>query len=87
MIDFDEYYYIIKEIEFNNSVIYGLPRNYHIFPIITKEDFKTSFTPNIHITLPKNKNKSKKTNYSTRIVSTIKLNKKKNDINKNRIKI
>ena len=54
--EFDEHYYIIKEIEFdcnfgNYIHNYGMPTKSNLFPIITKEDFKNNFKNNINTTI------------------------------------
>ena len=84
---FDEYYYIIKEIEFDynfNNYIhnYGMPIKSNLFPLITKKDFKNNFKSNINKCNIINTKKSKQKYYSTRILSTTKLNKRKRELYK-----
>ncbi len=84
---FDEHYYIIKEIEFNCNFAnyihnYGMPIKSNLFPIIKKEDFNHNFKNNVNIYTLVNTKKPKNKYYSTRILSTTKLNKRKRELYK-----
>ena len=85
--DFDEDYYIIKEFEFNCNCAnyihnYGMPIKSNLFPIIKKEDFNHNFKNNVNIQTLVNTKKPKNKYYSTRILSTTKLNKRKRELYK-----
>ena len=82
IIDFDEHYYIIKELEFNDTLDYAIPMNSHIFPIITEEDFKHSFKNNVNIYTIVNTKNIKKKYCSTIVLSTTKINKRKKKLYK-----
>lgn len=52
--DLTEHYYIYKEIEFDiyvseHLINYVLPIKHTLFPVITQQDFKNSFTNTINI--------------------------------------
>lgn len=85
--DFDEHYYIIKEIEFDCNFAnyihnYGMPIKSNLFPLITKENFNQNFKNNINKYTIVNTKKHKNKYYSTRILSTTKLNKRKRELYK-----
>ena len=80
---FDEHYYIIKEIEFDSNFNnYDMPIKSNLFPIIKKEDFNHNFKHNVNIYTLVNTKKLKNKYYSTRILSTTKLNKRKRELYK-----